>query len=188
MEESSSPVSVSMPVAPKKSSGKPRESRSRQSSWAPRPVYIAITFALILTIGWGAFSIMGRPSQSDEDAELADLEGFEEESPSLEAPEPQTKLSSGSSSPRDFSSRTFGERAKPWQTAPAPGSTKFPALFAIPDNPSARFERTPDGANMNDQTTSGAWLIGTIEADEAPERIALPPRVSQAVADGPLFR
>ncbi|MEK6259140.1 MAG: hypothetical protein AABP62_11040 [Planctomycetota bacterium] len=188
MEETSTAESISMQAAPRVSSGKSRESRPRQGSSIPRPAYVAITFVLILTIGWGAYSIIGRQSHSDEDAELADLEGFEEEAPSLGTPDPQSTPQSRSLSSRDFSSRTFGERANPWQTAPAPGANAFPALFASPDTPLARFERTPFAEDANNQSTSGAWLIGTIEADDAPERIALPPRVSQAVADGPLFR
>jgi len=182
MEETSTPTSVSMQAAPKVSPTKSRRASSALRSWMPRPAYVAIAFVLILTIGWGAFSIIGRPSQGDEEAELADLEGFDAESPSLGTPEPQTKLSS------DGSSRAFDERAMPWQTAAAPISNELPARSAIPDQQAMRFERAPFAANANQRSMSGAWLIGTIEADDAPERIALPPRVSQAVADGPLFR
>lgn len=182
MEETSTPASISMQVAPKLLPTKSRRSRSAPRSWIPRPAYVAIAFVLLLTIGWGAFSIVGRQLQDADETELADLEGFDAESPSLGTPEPQTKLSSGSQS------RTFSERSMPGQTAAVPVSDEFPALSAIPDQQAMRFDRSSFAADANPQTTSGAWLIGTIEADDAPERIALPPRVSQTVADGPLFR
>ena len=181
-ETSSTPALISMQAAPKASPTKSRRSPAATRSWIPRPAYVAITVVLILTIGWGAYSIIGRQSPDHDEAELADLEGFDADSPALGTPEPQTKPSS------DSSSRTFGERATPWQTAAVPVFNELPALSAIPDQQAMRFERIPFAANANQQATSGAWLIGTIEAEDAPERIALPPRVSQAVADGPLFR
>ncbi len=188
MEETATPASILMPAGPKVAAAKSPRSPSVPRSWIPRPAYVAITFALLLTIGWGAFSIIGRQSPADEDAELADLENFEEESPSLGAPDSQFQPSSESSSSRNLAARSHGERPNPWQTPPIPGSSEPPVLFAAPDNSTAGFERPSFGANRAEQSRSGAWLVGTIEAVEAPERIALPPRVSQAVADGPLFR
>ena len=182
MQETSTPASVSMQVAPKVSPTKSRRSPAVPRSWIPRPAYVAIAFVLILTIGWGAFSIIGRQSQSDDEAELADLEDFDAESTALGSPESQAKLSA------DSSSRAFGEQAMPWQMAAAPVSNELPVLTAFADRPDTRFDRVPFASNTNPQTTSGAWLIGTIEADETPERIALPPRVSQVTADGPLLR
>ncbi len=188
MEETATPASVSMRAAPKVSAAKSHRSPSALRSWIPRPAYVAITFVLLLTIGWGAFSIIGRQTQSDEDDELADLGSFEEESASVGEPDPSAKPWPGSSSSRDIASRTYGERANPWQVSPHPGSSELPALFAAPDNSPASFERTLFDAGRNHQTTSGAWLIGTIEADDAPGRISVPARVSQAAADGPLLR
>jgi hypothetical protein len=181
MEENSTPPLVSMPHVPRASSTKSRRSSAVSPSWIPRPAYIAIAFVLILTIGWGAFHILGRSSRSDEDAEMADLEGFNDEPESLGTPEPQTDQSS------DNSSHASGEQGAPWQTAAAPIFNGLPSS-TISEQRSWHLERTPLAANSNPSTTSGAWLIGTIEADDGPERIALPPRVSQTAADGPLFR
>ena len=188
MQETSTPASVSIQAAPKVSATKPRRSSAATRSWIPRPAYVAVAFVLLLTIGWGAFSLIGRQSPDDDEAELADLDGFESDSTPTDAPESHTNPALDDSPPRDLSSRPFEDRANPWSAPPVPGSSEFPALSAIPDQHAARFERVPLAANANQQSTSGAWLIGTIEADDAPERIALPPRVSQAVADGPLFR
>ena len=189
MEETSTPASVSIQAAPKVSPPRSRRSPATPRSWIPRPAYyVAVAFVLLLTIGWGAYSIIGRQSPSDDDAELADLEGFDAESPSLGTPEPQTKSALDGSSSPDFTSHLSEDRASPWSAPPVPGSIELPALFASPDQPASRFERVPFAANANQQTISGAWLIGTIEADGTPAQIALPPRVSQAVADGPLFR
>lgn len=188
MEETSTPASVSMHVAPKASPSKSRRVPAAPRSWIPRPAYVALAFVLLLTIGWGAFSIIGRQSPDDDEAELADLEGFDAESPSLGTPEPQTKQALDGSLSRDFTSRPSVDRVNPWSAPPVPDSIELPALSAIPDKQASRFERVPLAANANQQATSGAWLIGTIEADEASEQIAMPPRVSQTVADGPLLR
>ena len=188
MEETSTPASVSMQVAPKASPTKSRRVPVAPRSWIPRPAYVALAFVLLLTIGWGAFSIIGRQSLGDDEAGLADLEGFDAESPSLGTPEPQTKQALDGSSSPSYTSRSSVGRESPWSTPLVPGSIELPALFASLDQPASRFERVPFAANANQQAASGAWLIGTIEADEASEQIAMPPRVSQGVADGPLFR
>ena len=188
MEETSTPASISMQVAPKVSPTKSCPSPAVPRSWIPRPAYVAITVVLILTIAWGAFSIIGRPLQSDADAELADLEGFDEKSPSLGALKPHAKQALDGTSSRDFTSHPSVDRENCWSVPPVPGSIKLPALSPTPNLQVSRFDRVPFAANANQQTTSSAWLIGTIEADDALERISLPPRVSQAAIDGPLFR
>ena len=188
MEETSTPASVSMQVVRKASPTRSRHSPTAPRSWIPRPAYVAIAFVLILTVGWGTFSIIGRQSQDNDEVELADLEGFDAESPSLGTPEPQTKQALDGSASRDFTSRLSVDRENPWSAPPAPGSFEVPALSPTSDLQATRLDRVPFATNMNQQATSGAWLIGTIEADEAQEQIALPPRVSQTVADGPLFR
>lgn len=188
MEETSTPATVSMPPAPRKSAGKSPRPAAVPRPWIPRPAFVAIAFVLMLTVGWGAFQFLGRQSPSDEEAELADLEGFEDESPTLGAPEAQTRSHSGGSFSRDSSPRSLGENATHWQASSTPGSSKLPALSVSPENPSARFEQTPFESAGNHPATSGAWLMGTIEADDAPQRIAMPPRVSSTAAEGPLFR
>lgn len=144
MDETSTPPVVSTQVTSKVSSGKTRESHSEKGSWIPRPVYVAVTFVLLLTIGWTAYNIIGRPSHSDDDAELAELDGFEGESSSLDAP----------------------------------------------DLTNLQVSRVPLNLDSPQPTTSSAWLIGTIEADESPIQILSPPQVEQAAAaaEGPRFR
>lgn len=188
MDETSTPASILMHAAPKVSSGKSRESRSSQCLWIPRPAYAAIAFVLILTIGWGALNLIGHPSQSDEDAELAELDGFNEASPYLSVPEHQTKQTWDGSSSRDVTPRPFVGRTNPGSVSPVPGSIELSALSQTPGLQASRFERVRLAMNTNPQTTSGAWLIGTIEADDASDRTALPPHVSQTAANEPLFR
>ena len=188
MEETATPATVSMQAAvPKKPAGKSQRSASALRAWIPRPAFVAIAFVLMLTVGWGAFKFLGRQSQSNEEAELADLETFEQDAPSLGAPESQTRSQLGNSSSQDLSQHAVGENAIPRQAPLTLGSNELPALFATPNNPFERFEQSPVESSGNPQTTSGAWLMGTIE-DDAPQQIAMPPRVTPAAADGPLFR
>lgn len=188
MDETSAPASILMHAAPKVSSGKSCDSRSSPCLWIPRPAYAAIAFVLILTIGWGALNVIGYPSQSGEDAELAELDGFDEASPYLGVPEHQTKQTWDGSSSRDVTSRPFVGRTNPGSVPPVPGSIELPTLSPTPGLQASRLERVRLAMNANQQTTSGAWLIGTIEADDASDRLARPPRVSQTAANEPLFR
>lgn len=193
MEETATPATVSMHAAPKKTAGKSPRQAAVPRAWIPRPAFVAIAFVLMLTVGWGAFHFWGRQSQPDEESELADLEAFEQEPPSLGAPDSNSNSDlgsqfSGSRFSRSDSSRALGENASPWQPVSNPDSNQLPALFARPDNPSARFQPSPFEPDGNPQSMSGAWLMGTIEADEPPQRISLPPRVTPTAADGPLFR
>jgi len=183
MEEISKPDSVSMPASPRASKTKPRRSASEPRSWLPQPVYLAVALLLVVSIGWGAFHVLGRSTPSDDDAELADLDGFDEQSPGLDSPEALTEPAS------DTTLNPPDQSAQPWQSAAAaPSSFHGPRTAFVASNQQAlRFDRASSDANANQQTVSGAWLIGTIEADDAPERIALPPRVSQTAADGPVF-
>ena len=94
MEMTSSPASIPIRAVPQASIPTPDRSPAVPRSWMPRPAYVAITFVLLLTVGWGVFRWIGRQSQNDNEAELADLAGFETESPSLGTPETQSQLSS----------------------------------------------------------------------------------------------
>lgn len=183
MDETSTPASLSLQGVPKVSPKRSRRSSAATRSWMPRPAYVAIAFVLFLTIGWGAFSVIGRQWQDDDDeAELADLDGFDAQSPTQDETESPSKL------PTDDTSRTLPEPATPERGGAAFASNELPTLSEIPDQQVMRFEQSPLDAFTIPRATSGAWLIGTIEVDDSPERIAMPSRVSQTVADGPLLR
>lgn len=188
MDETPTTASDSIPTAPQNSPNETRRSLSRQGSWIPRPAYVAMTFVLILTIGWGAFSIIGRKLRSDEEAELADLECFDAEPRFQETPERRLKNGVDTTPTPSSASNPSWERRSPWSVPSDPGSIELLTPTHQAEFQPTIPERTSLAGSVISQSRSGAWLIGTIESDDASELIAIPPRVSQASVKGRLFQ
>ncbi len=191
--EESNPASMpSLPPRKRSSKSTPRGSAKRMR-WFFKPAFIALVLIVAgLTLGWGAYGVLIRPTAESDQAELADLEDFDLESPSLGQGEPTDELPSsrpGDSLTRQQHSTPLVEQAPQLPALPSAGSFELPPLSALPSFQATRYERDPAGRSSDSGTHSGAWLSGTIEvAEEANSRIALPARISQTEFDGPAIR
>ncbi len=192
--EESNAISMSVPPVRPRSSKAASRGKKATMPWFTKPTFVALVLvAVALTVGWGTYSVVVQQSAEPDDAELADLEDFDLESPSLGQSEstdelPPSRL--GDSQSRQRPATSFVEHAP---QLPSPGSAnpfEPPPLSSLPSFQTARYERDSAGRSSIPAANSGAWLSGTIEvADEAPSRISLPARVSQqAEVDGPAIR
>lgn len=207
MHDPSPPASDEMPSSPEESNAismsvlpvKPRSSRSSSRGkkvtmpWFAKPTFVALVLVVMaLTASWGAYSVVVQQSAEPDDAGLADLEDFDLESPSLGQSEstdelPPSRL--GDSLSRQRPATSLVEHAPQLPPPASVNSFEPPPLSSLPSFQSARYERDPAGRDSIPAANSGAWLSGTIEvAEEAPPRISLPARVSQAEVDGPAIR
>jgi hypothetical protein len=213
MQETTSPPSLSLadsnsdrpPAVPVNSSTRPRSSKStslakpKSVAWFLQPAFVGLVLVVVtLTVGWGAYTVVVRQTPETDDSELADLEGFDLETPSLGQAEPNEESDEDRSAPSLGNSQSLQstsalavELAPQLPTLPPTSSLELPPASSLPSFESARYERGSSGrdAKTGSSSNSGAWLSGTIEAaDEAASRIALPSRISQAVGDGPALR
>ena len=161
--------------------------------WFLKPAFIGLMLvAVALVVGWGVYGVVVRQSPESDEAELADLEDFDLESPSLGQSEPTDELPPsrlGDSQSRQQLSTPLVEHAPQLPALPSASSFEPPPPSSLPSFQAARYERDPAGRGSNSGTNSGAWLSGTIEvAEEATSRIALPARISQTEFDGPAIR
>jgi hypothetical protein len=190
MDDPSMPATEPPPIP----RGRSRDSRLKSKSRMPRPLFIVIACLLILIVGWGAFSISARHSVQEDDAELADLDGFESPPTSLGGDHPQN--SSGESEPNTSSSgpgfgfdQATAGRASNWPAHTGNGSSP-PVLVPVSSFPgvqTATFESGQYPA-ASSESASGAWLMGIIEEATAPANIRLPSRVATGLMDGPAIR
>lgn len=207
MHDPSPPASDEMPSSPEESNAismsvlpvKPRSSRSSSRGkkvtmpWFAKPTFVALVLVVMaLTASWGAYSVVVQQSAEPDDAGLADLEDFDLESPSLGQSEstdelPPSRL--GDLLSRQRPATSLVEHAPQLPPPASVNSFEPPPLSSLPSFQSARYERDPVGRGSIPTANSGAWLSGTIEVlEEAPSRISLPARVSQAEVDGPAIR
>lgn len=161
--------------------------------WFTKPTFIALVLVVAaLTAGWGAYSVVTQQSAEPDEAELADLDDFDLESPSLGQSESTDELppsQSDDSLSRLRPATSLVEHAPQLPSPASANSFEPPLLSSLPSFQSARYERDPAGRSSIPAANSGAWLSGTIEvAEEAPSRLALPARISQTEVDGPAIR
>ena len=191
--EDSNAISLSvLPVRPRSSKAASRGKKATMP-WIVKPTFVALVLVVVaLTVGWGAYSVVVQQSAEPDDAELADLEDFDLESPSLGQSESTDELPPsqlGDSPSRQRPSIPLVEHAPQLPSPTFASSFEPPPLSSLPSFQSARYERDPAGRSAIPAVNSGAWLSGTIEvAEEAPSRLALPARISQAEVDGPAIR
>lgn len=191
--EDSNAISLSvLPVKPRSSKAALREKKT-SLPWFTKPTFIALVLVVAaLTVGWGAYSVVTQQSAEPDEAELADLDDFDLESPSLGAGEPtdDRPLSRpGDSLLRQHPTIPLAEHAPQLPAQTSASSVELSPLSSLPSFQSARYERDPAGRNSIPAVNSGAWLSGTIEVtEEAPSRLALPARISQTEVDGPAIR
>ena len=186
-------ISPSTPTPKRRPAVSLSSGRAPSVAWFLKPSALALVLAL-LTVGWGAYSVVSSPSSDADEVELADLEGFDDESPSLgqaETTSTAATLPLEVPKSRPFAAPGVVERAPQLPPTSAANSFELPPLSSLPSFQSARYERDPAGRGSNSGTpsSSGAWLNGTIEsADDAPAKIMLPSRLSQGIVDGPAIR
>ena len=191
--EDSNAISLSvLPVKPRSSKASLREKRTSMP-WFTKPTFIALVLVVAaLTAGWGAYSVVTQQSAEPDEAELADLDDFDLESPSLGQSESTDELppsQSDDSLSRLRPATSLVEHAPQLPSPASANSFEPPLLSSLPSFQSARYERDQAGRSSIPAANSGAWLSGTIEvAEEAPSRLALPARISQTEVDGPAIR
>jgi hypothetical protein len=162
-------------------------------AWMTKPWFVALVVVVVfLSAGWGAYSVVKQTSPTTDESELADLEDFDLDAPSLGAGEPTEDVATSSvsleSQTPQLPSPSLGEAAP--QLPPVRGF-EFPSGNSLPGFESARYERNPNSRDTTSgvSSSSGAWLSGTIESvEDSPATIALPPRVSQAFGDDSTVR
>lgn len=191
MEDDAAKItSAPLPVPPPIPPAKPRRSRSSKRSWLPRPAYVAIFFAVTLAVSWGAFTIVSRQSHIEDDSELADLEGFELDAPSVNSAAQAERQSDSDSKPRTVDGRIGQSNIDRTDSAfqfELPGSVSLPSFPVIPGVQTATFERVPPFAS-SEEPVVGVWLMGTIEADDTPSAVVPPTRLARNPLDGPAIR
>lgn len=179
----------SQPSTPRKP--KPKSSRAVEArpSWIPRPMHAAVAFVLLLTAGWAAYQVVHRQSQVDDNAELADLEGFESPDISVDETDPADGAPSKLAPSSAMTPFTQGgtHRVAAWSgSSDAAGDAALAPPPPLPGVQSAIFEQNPTANSLSDPS-SGAWLLGTIEADEAADSVPLPP-LARGPLNGPALR
>ncbi len=189
---SDDPASRPMPTPKRRPTGSSK--RTKSVAWFLKPSVIALVLVVaFLTVGWGVYRVVIRSSPETDAADLADLEDFDLDSPSLGQADEPTNDSTISrpeqSTLRPFTAPVIVEHAPQVPLNPPANSFELPPVSSLPSFQSARYERDPARRIATPAKASGAWLSGTIEDSEvAPARIDLPARVSQAIVDGPAIR
>ncbi|WP_010582725.1 hypothetical protein [Schlesneria paludicola] len=160
-------ATVMMEAADTKSRGQTAEpSRRRKRNRKPIGTIWGIGFLLaMIAIGGVAWKVLPHSSNADDGDEIADIDGFDADTPSLGTPVPDDMVASNT------------QNSATIELPPLTGEIAIPSRNA-----------TASSVAIGTRTTANAWLTGTIEDADSTDGIRVPERLSGGRSDNSSFR